>query len=318
MTITAAELVHRLDGPDCSHWQSDAGHLDLSVTRAVPTHFLGWKATQSTGYIDPSFNTFRGIASALKFNWVLPYHWLSSTTDPVAQADHYLAVVGTFRPCEGAMLDAEEAGITVEKCLAWLERVEAVTHRPSSVYTGIYVAGGSIWKDARIRSSKYGPRMMHLAAYVSSDNLVARLTKLGLIELPIDAWQWSSNGPVPGITGRCDMNAVFNLKGYDSIVAPAPPPAPWPPFDPVQGKWGLYPVAVKPIIKEGAQGTNKDLVRYLQGVILVKAGGAIVVDGIFGPQTTKRVKDFQKFFGLHIDGIVGPKTWAAIDYVSQR
>jgi peptidoglycan hydrolase-like protein with peptidoglycan-binding domain len=113
------------------------------------------------------------------------------------------------------------------------------------------------------------------------------------------------------------MNAVFNVRGFDSIVVPAPPPAPWPVFDPVHGKWGLYPIAVKPVIKEGAQGSNKDLVRYLQGVILNKAGGNIVVDGIFGPQTTKRVKELQKFFGLFADGIVGAKTWGVVDYISQ-
>ena len=36
--------------------------------------------------------------------------------------------------------------------------------------------------------------------------------------------------------------------------------------------------------------------------------GGIDVDGIFGPQTERAVRDFQKFRGLEIDGLVGPET----------
>lgn len=36
------------------------------------------------------------------------------------------------------------------------------------------------------------------------------------------------------------------------------------------------------------------------------------VDGIFGPKTLARVKEFQKNNGLKVDGVVGPKTWAKL------
>jgi peptidoglycan hydrolase-like protein with peptidoglycan-binding domain len=38
----------------------------------------------------------------------------------------------------------------------------------------------------------------------------------------------------------------------------------------------------------------------------------IVVDGEFGPATDKRVRQYQKANGLTVDGIVGPKTAAAM------
>jgi hypothetical protein len=86
-----------------------------------------------------------------------------------------------------------------------------------------------------------------------------------------------------------------------------------PPFDPVWGKWGLWPVAVKPRLGVGSKG---DAVKYLQGVIFHMAGGNITVDGDFGAKTAQRVKDVQNVFGYTPDGWVGSQTWTGIDYLA--
>jgi peptidoglycan hydrolase-like protein with peptidoglycan-binding domain len=39
---------------------------------------------------------------------------------------------------------------------------------------------------------------------------------------------------------------------------------------------------------------------------------ALAADGIFGPKTLTRVKEFQKKNGLQVDGIVGPITWGKL------
>ena len=229
----AARLVapYRLDGHDGSHHQFDAGPVDLHVL-ADATWILWWKATQSTSYTDPTFGHVWGNRTLFRNR--LAYHWLSSTTDPVQQANHYLQVVGKLGPGDGVMLDAEEGGITAAGCLAWCEAVEAVTHRPASVYTGLYVSGGTIWKSDALRQSKYGPRAFHVAAYVTEESLRARMISTGSQNYPWQAWQFSSNGPVPGITGRADMNRVDDKAAYDlatSLTAPAPiPPNPNPPL----------------------------------------------------------------------------------------
>lgn len=41
--------------------------------------------------------------------------------------------------------------------------------------------------------------------------------------------------------------------------------------------------------------------------------GPLLVDGVFGPVTEVRVKAFQRHFGLKVDGIVGRRTWAALE-----
>lgn len=38
----------------------------------------------------------------------------------------------------------------------------------------------------------------------------------------------------------------------------------------------------------------------------------IAVDGAFGPETEDRVRQFQETYGLQVDGIVGPQTWAVL------
>ncbi|MFH9353802.1 peptidoglycan-binding protein [Kitasatospora sp. NPDC017646] len=45
-------------------------------------------------------------------------------------------------------------------------------------------------------------------------------------------------------------------------------------------------------------------------------GAGLQVDGQFGDLTLAVVKKFQGCEGLQVDGIVGPKTWAALDFQS--
>jgi len=63
-----------------------------------------------------------------------------------------------------------------------------------------------------------------------------------------------------------------------------------------------------PTISAGAHG---DAVTNLQFLLRVD-GVSIGIDGDFGPETTTAVQDFQREFGLTVDGVVGPVTWAAL------
>lgn len=100
---------------------------------------------------------------------------------------------------------------------------------------------------------------------------------------------------------------------------PAPPA---PSFDPAAGLWGRWPfVQPKPTLRQvdgPVSVEHHDATRYLQGVLRRKAGQAIAVDGDFGPATDQAVRNLQQFFGLTVDGVVGPKTWAVLDMLAAR
>jgi len=65
------------------------------------------------------------------------------------------------------------------------------------------------------------------------------------------------------------------------------------------------------------RGNSGDEVAELQVLLNAKYGTDLDVDGVFGAKTETAVKAFQKAHGLTADGIVGPKTRAALGLVEQ-
>jgi peptidoglycan hydrolase-like protein with peptidoglycan-binding domain len=87
-------------------------------------------------------------------------------------------------------------------------------------------------------------------------------------------------------------------------AAPAPPAAP------------AAPAKVHPTIRAGARGTDvveAQVKLKNKGYLNDPVEGELQADGWFGPKTQKIVTFFQKEKGLAEDGVIGPKTWAALD-----
>lgn len=241
-----ADFAKNPDWVDGAHYQIPDGHtIDLALVSANSGQsMLEWKATQGTTGIDSSFTYIRELAHQ-NFDMFMPYHWMSSTPDrsipnAVAQGKHHLQVLGGPRDGETSSLDAEEIGITVDTCVATMETIENGVdglqgiERPMEFYTGLYVSGGSIFMDPRMRQSQWGERACHIAAYVSIDNLWGRLVSLGRTDYAIAAWQWWSQYNMPGINtvNHCDINQGIDMAWYRASclkgVNPAPVSNPFP------------------------------------------------------------------------------------------
>lgn len=99
---------------------------------------------------------------------------------------------------------------------------------------------------------------------------------------------------------------AWKAQGWPRPGAPAPAPQP-PPIIPPRPPGGTVSVTMTfPVLRSGSRGAD---VRKLQRIIRDHAGGGVTVDGDFGPQTDRRVRDLQRFFGLPVDGVAGEKTW---------
>ena len=99
---------------------------------------------------------------------------------------------------------------------------------------------------------------------------------------------------------RFNMN-VFRLNVAAIMNGTTPPPIPIPATEPPAQPGAP---AGRPTLRRGATG---DLVKQVQAKVGVK------VDGNFGPKTEAAVRVFQRAHGMVPDGIVGPRTWAALD-----
>lgn len=70
-------------------------------------------------------------------------------------------------------------------------------------------------------------------------------------------------------------------------------------------------VTSTPTVQRQNPTVRKDATKSVQ-CLLNKQGAKLQVDGYFGAKTQAAVIAFQKKKGLYPDGIVGPKTWAAL------
>ena len=76
-----------------------------------------------------------------------------------------------------------------------------------------------------------------------------------------------------------------------------------------QAERELFVATSQPTLRRGDRG---DAVKILQTWLCDK-GYTVVIDGIFGDETYEAVKAYQADHGLTVDGVVGPKTWSALN-----
>ncbi len=73
------------------------------------------------------------------------------------------------------------------------------------------------------------------------------------------------------------------------------------------------PASAAPLLKQGSQGGD---VWDLQYRLQVLGYYQQPLDGIFGPHTRQAVMQFQRNYGLAVDGIAGQQTWRMLKQVS--
>ena len=76
-----------------------------------------------------------------------------------------------------------------------------------------------------------------------------------------------------------------------------------------QAERELFVATSQPMLRKGDRGATAKILQTR----LCDKGYTVAVDGIFGVKTLEAVKAYQADHGLTVDGVVGPKTWSALN-----
>lgn len=124
----------------------------------------------------------------------------------------------------------------------------------------------------------------------------------------------STNPTVSTVTKRVNggQNGLVERESYyakckiiftdESVNGPAPIPSSTP------------KKAVMPMVERDSPNNDKVIVKTLQKALKARGFDCGYIDGVFGIKTDKAVRAFQTKLGLRVDGVVGPKTWAALGF----
>lgn len=293
-------------GIDTSHHQ---GVIDWQKVKRAGVAWAWIKATQGTSYVDPMWEQNAAGATAAGVPWGA-YHF-QDHQNPVAEADHFLRTVGDVRH-GGAryMLDTEE-GQDANSVFAFLEHCRLTSGLDPLRYC--------------TQSDAANPARYNVAMLARYGLVVARVKdaagnpwQQGDVHVPFPyvAHQFSWVGKIDGINAHVDLDFAPDLSKilvpghvvqvpvdtvHQVVTRPRPPKPPKPANPGYPGR----PQAFQRV------GNRKKYVKAAQEA-LNWWGASLKTDGVFGPRTDKAVRDFQKAHKLVVDGVIGPKTWAAL------
>jgi lysozyme len=209
---TPPAVLNVTEGIDVSHWQNV---INWPVVRAAGKRFAYIKASESTDFVDWMYATNRAQAKAAGIQ-VGAYHFADPELTPgdaIAEADHFLATA-TIAPGELLpVLDLERTGgLATPDLQAWVSAYLDRIYERTGVRGVIYVSP-SFWKTYMGDVTWFaasGYRVLWIAHWTTSAE--PSLPGGGWGGNGWTFWQYTSDGTVPGITGRVDLN---RYKGTD-------------------------------------------------------------------------------------------------------
>ncbi len=194
-----------VQGVDVSHYD---GAIDWTKTKAAGIGFAIMKATETTTYFDPTFDT--NWAASKKAGVIRgAYHFFRANVDPIAQAQWYLSKV-TLEPGDlPPTLDLEttdgETGATIAaNAIKWLDYVAAKTGMKPLLYSSPSFISGTLGSPAGFQNHA----TLWVANWgVSCPNVPSPFTKWAV-------WQYSSTGTVNGIP-----STAVDLDEFDGTLS---------------------------------------------------------------------------------------------------
>jgi GH25 family lysozyme M1 (1,4-beta-N-acetylmuramidase) len=209
----------RLEGIDISHWQ---GTIDWAKVRAAGKKFAYIKASEHTSFVDDKYATNRSRAKSAGLK-VGAYHFARpdlGTTDAYAEADHFIRTAdwtsGELRP----VLDLEvTGGLSSSALQTWVKAFLQRIYDRTGVRAVIYVSP-SFWSTKMGNSTwfaKNGYDVLWIAHWTTANSPSVPAESWGGKSWTF--WQYTSDGSVPGISGRVDLDR-YNGTDLSKVLIP--------------------------------------------------------------------------------------------------
>ena len=201
------------EGIDVSHWQ---GTINWASVKASGRSFAIAKVTEGVGFKDSSYdrNKAGAMAQGLKFG---AYHFAQPANDPVREADWFVTQAGQAPGMLIPTLDLERTGGRSAAALtswvkAWLSRVD----ERLGVKAMIYVSP-SFWRT-NMADSRWFADNGYAILWVAHWNVAnPSIPASNWGGRSWTFWQYSSDGVVPGISGRVDLNR-YRFATFDAVT----------------------------------------------------------------------------------------------------
>lgn len=206
-----------IEGIDVSHYQDT---IDWARVAAAGKKFAFMKASDSIDYIDPTYATNRAQAKAQGLR-VGAYHFArpdAGVGDAVAEADHFIATAAWASGDLLPVLDLETTGgLGVTKLQAWVSAFLGRIYDRTGVRALIY-SSPSFWANKMGNTQAFaqaGYKSLWVAHWTSNPS--ATVPAANWAGNGWTFWQYTSDGSVPGISGRVDLDR-YNRADFGPVT----------------------------------------------------------------------------------------------------
>jgi len=191
---------YEVHGIDVSHYQGDIDWAEVArqQSNSYPIHFVFVKATEGASLGDDTFQ--KNFSSARKYGFIRgAYHFFSTKTDPLKQADFFIQTVKLDSGDLPPVLDVEPIGrknkqLLVRNVKIWLDRIESHYGVKPILYTSY-----------KFKSKYMDDSLFNAYPYWIAHYYVDSVQYRGKWRF----WQHTDVGSIPGIKEEVDLN-IFN------------------------------------------------------------------------------------------------------------
>ena len=266
-------------GIDCAKWQ---GTINWAKAKSAGVQVAILKATDKNNGPEPAFarNYAGATAQGVKIGC---YRYVYARTVAAAEVEarKVLAVIQGKAMPAGVWLDVEDKTLRGIPRATMLKMIAAMAKiiKAAGYQVGIYT--NPDWYNHVLDVSKI-TLPFWVASWGTNNGKPQRKPTIKP-QHTLAGWQYTDKGRVAGIGTAVDLSKIYHLIGQNQNVDDG-------------------------LIRKGDRGSDVKLLQHRLNIL----GSQLTEDGIWGVQTDSAVRGYQYRAGLTVDGVVGPKTQAAL------